>query len=72
MLIGRALKTNKILALSCAQAILLGKIRIRKTGYQIEGSDLIIQITEERLRQASGPVHSTESVTCINIHQKQT
>ena len=51
------LKSNKHLTLSQLPDTLFGKTRWGKTGFQIEGSDLIHFITEDRLRHASGPVH---------------
>ena len=36
---------------------LFGRTRLGKTGFQIEESDLIQGINEDRLRLASGPVH---------------
>ena len=45
---------------------LFWRIRMGKTGFQIEGSDLIQLITEDRLRHTSGPVQSHASVTYIS------
>ena len=53
------------LTLSRPSAILFGRTKLGKTSFQIVGSDLIQRITEDRLRQASGPVKLQASVTYI-------
>ena len=47
------------LTLSRLPATLFERTRLGKTGFQIEGSDLIQFIMEDRLRHASGPVQSS-------------
>ena len=51
---------NKHLTLLRLQT-LFGRTRLGKTGFQIEGSDLIQFITEDRIGHASGPVQ----IPCI-------
>ena len=51
------IRSNKHLTLSWLQA-LFGRTRLGKTGFWMEGSDLIHNLREDRLRHASGPVHS--------------
>ena len=50
---------NEHLTLSQLSATSFGRTRLGKTGFQIEGSNLIQLIMEDRLRHASGPVHTS-------------